>query len=100
MHQQEVPAAMCFVYACACLFAAPNVPNLVYNLVTTDLLVGPLSQPIIIIYWMSLINEARNFCIGVFVLHAVSSYVPCGMSLLATTSISVDRLLALSLELR
>ena len=78
----------------------PTSQILFYNLVTTDLLVGPLSQPMIIIYWMSLINEARNFCRGVFVLHAVSSYVPCGMSLLTTTSIRVDRLLALSLELR
>ncbi|XP_068730622.1 melanocortin receptor 4-like [Montipora capricornis] len=78
----------------------PTSKILFYNLVTTDLLVGLVSQPMIIIYWMSLINEARDFCRSVFVLHAVSSYVLCGMSLLITTSISVDRLLALSLELR
>ena len=69
-------------------------------LATTDLLVGLVTEPLAIVFWMSTIYERWNFCRHVFVSLVVTGYILCGMSLLTMTAMSVDRLLALSLGLK
>ena len=69
-------------------------------LATTDRCVGLISQPLTIIYWMSVANEYWNICPFAFVTHFITSYTLCGVSVGTVTAISVDRLLALLLGLR
>ena len=69
-------------------------------LATTDLLVGLVNQPLYAAYWMSVVYEHWNFCRYVKDAIVISSYVLCGVSLMTTTAISVDRLLAMLLGLR
>lgn len=69
-------------------------------LATTDLCVGLVSEPVAITYWISSNRDPWNICTNTFVTNIVIGYALCGMSLLTTTTISVDRLLALSLGLR
>ena len=75
--------------------------KLVYRcLATTDLLVGLVNQPLYAAYWMSVVYEHWSFCRYVKDAIVISSYVLCGVSLMTTTAISVDRLLAMLLGLR
>ena len=69
-------------------------------LATADLCVGLISEPLTIIYWMSVANEYRNIWPLAFVTHFITSYTLCGVSVGTVTAISVDRLLALLLGLR
>ena len=69
-------------------------------LATTDLLVGLVSEPLAIVFWMSTMYQRWNFCRLVFISLVVSGCILSGMSLLTMTAISVDRLLALSLGLK
>ena len=69
-------------------------------LATTDLLVGLVNQPLYAAYWMSVVYEHWSFCRYVKDAIVISSYVLCGVSLMTTTAISVDRLLAMLLGLR
>ena len=69
-------------------------------LATTDLLVGLVNQPLYATYWMSVVYEHWSFCRYVRDAIVISSYVLCGVSLMTTTAISVDRLLAMLLGLR
>ena len=69
-------------------------------LATTDLLVGLVSQPLYVTYWMSLVHEHWSLCRYAREAIVISSYVLCGVSLLTMTAISVDRLLAMLLGLR
>ena len=69
-------------------------------LATTDLLVGLVNQPFYAAYWMSVVYEHWSFCRYVRDAIVISSYVLCGVSLMTTTAISVDRLLAMLLGLR
>ena len=69
-------------------------------LATTDLLVGLVNQPFYAAYWMSVVYDHWSFCRYVRDAIVISSYVLCGVSLMTTTAISVDRLLAMLLGLR
>ena len=69
-------------------------------LATTDLLVGLVTQPIYVTFWMSVVHEHWSLCRYARDVIFILSYVLCGVSLLTTTAISVDRLLAMLLGLR
>ena len=69
-------------------------------LATTDLCVGLVSQPLVATYWMSVVHEDWSFCRYAFGAAYITSYALCLVSFLTLTAISVDRLLALLLELR
>ena len=62
-------------------------------LAVTDLCVGLITQPLFTVTLLTSFNVHRY----VFLIPVVSSLVLCGVSLLTSTAISVDRLLALSL---
>ena len=70
------------------------------NLATTDLCVGIIVEPLIITYWMSVINERWKICRYAFTLTFIMGYILTAVSLFTLTAISVDRLLALLLGLR
>ena len=65
-------------------------------LAVTDLCVGLITQPLFTVTLLTSFNVHRY----VSLILSVSSHVLCGFSLLTSTAISVDRLLALSLGLR
>ena len=74
---------------------------LLRNLVTTDLLVGVVSQPSLVAFWMSLrLLELRQVCRYILAVNRTTGNILCGVSLATTAAISVDRHLALSLGLR
>ena len=70
------------------------------SLATTDLLVGVISEPLTVTYWMSAVRKRQDDCYNALFTSFIASYLLCGMSLLTLTAISVDRLLALTLGLR
>ena len=73
---------------------------LLRSLLLTDLCVGLISQPLHVIYLMTLANKNWRICgIAEGLAHA-SSTVLCGESINILTAISVDRLLVLLLGLR
>ena len=78
----------------------PPSKLLLRSLATTDLGVGLISQPVAVIYWMSVVNEHWNIRPYAFVAQFITSYILCGVSVATLTAISVDRLLALLLGLR
>lgn len=69
-------------------------------LATTDLCVGLISEPLIIVYWMSLVYERFDICRYAQVSIFVTGHLLCSVSLLTLTAIGVDRLIALLLGLR
>ena len=70
-------------------------------LAVTDLCVGLIVQPLYATYIMSRIIKMNvNVLNYVYKVYGASSYILCGVSGLASTAISVDRLLALTLGLR
>ena len=69
-------------------------------LATTDLCVGLVSQPLGAMSWMSGVHEHWSLCRYASDAGYITGYALCSVSLLTLTAISVDRLLALSLELR
>ena len=69
-------------------------------LATTDLCVGLISEPLMVIFWMSVANEQWNICRYALVANFITGYILCGVSVGTLTAISVDRLLALLLGLR
>ena len=70
------------------------------NLATTDLLVGVVSQPSLVVFCVSLLLELRQTCRYVFAVSRTTNNILCGVSLATTAAISVDRHLGLSLGLR
>ena len=78
----------------------PPSKLLLRSLSTTDLCVGLVSEPLTVIYWMSIADEQRNICRIALVAQFITSYILCGVSVATMTAISVDRLLALLLGLR
>ena len=70
-------------------------------LAVTDLCVGVIVQPFFATYIMSrLIKMNVNVVYYVYKVYLASAYILCGVSVLTSTAISVDRLLALLLGLR
>ena len=69
-------------------------------LATTDICVGLIAEPLIIIYWISVVNKCWSICRVTLVISFLAGFVLCSVSLLTMTAISVDRLLALLLGLR
>ena len=67
-------------------------------LAVTDLCVGLVTQPLFTVKLLASLND--NEYPYVASIEVISSQVLCGVSLLTSTAISVDRLLALSLGLR
>jgi len=78
----------------------PPSKLLLRSLATTDICVGLLSEPLTVIYWMSIANERWTICRFALLARFITSYILCGVSVATLTAISVDRLLALSLGLR
>ena len=68
------------------------------SLAATDLCVGIIAEPLSVTYLMSVVNEQWNICRFVHS-NYITGYILCSMSLLTTTVISVERLLALLLGL-
>ena len=78
----------------------PPSKLLLRSLAGTDICVGLISEPLAVAYWLSVLN---GYCVSLRYIYAVvflTSIILCGVSLLTTTAISVDRLLALLLGLR
>ena len=69
-------------------------------LATTDLLAGLLAHPLVASLWISVVHKHWSICRFVLDASLVTSYVLHFVSLMTTTAISVDRLLALLLGLR
>ena len=69
-------------------------------LVTTDLLVGLVGQPLVATFWMSVVREQWRLCRFAWEAAFVSGYGLSLISLLTMAAMSVDRLLALFLGLR
>ena len=69
-------------------------------LAITDLLVGLVIHPLAVIHFMSFIHEDWGRCRWTYHAIFISGYALCSVSLSTTTTISVDRLLALLLGLR
>ena len=69
-------------------------------LATTDLCVGLITEPLNVVYWMSLTHEQWNLCRYAGICCFIAGYILSAVSLLTASAISVDRLLALLLGLR
>ena len=69
-------------------------------LAITDLCVGLVPEPLLVVYWMSLVHEYWDFCRYALYTCYISGFILCSVSLLVLTAISVDRLLAFLLRLR
>ena len=78
----------------------PPTKLLLRTLSASDLCVGLISEPLVVTYWLSVVNEQWNICRYVLSSTFIASYILGPVSLLTLTAISVDRLLALSLGLR
>ena len=70
------------------------------NLAMTDLCVGIFVEPLVVFYWTSVVNERWDICYYTDYADSLAGYTLCTVSLLTSTAISVDRLLALLLGLR
>ena len=70
------------------------------NLAITDLCVGIILEPLAVAYFMSVVNTKWNICYYTSLARRLVAYTLCSVSLLTSTAISVDRLLALLLGLR
>ena len=69
-------------------------------LATTDLLVGLLVKPLVVINLISVLEEERMICYFTSLSIFVVGYILSSVSLFTLTAVSVDRLLALFLGLR
>ena len=70
------------------------------NLAMTDLCVGIIVEPLAGAYWTSVVNKRWNICYYTRLAIGFLASTLCAVSLLTSTAISVDRLLALLLGLR
>ena len=69
------------------------------SLSASDLCVGLISEPLVVTYWLSVVNEDWSICRYALTSTFVATYILGPVSLLTLTAIS-DRLLALLLGLR
>ena len=67
------------------------------NLAVTDLCVGIIVEPLFAAYLMSVVTERWDICYYADFANLISGIILCSVSLLTSTAISVDRLLALLL---
>ena len=70
------------------------------SLAAADLCVGLIAEPVVVTYWMSMVNKQWSICRYAHYSNVITSFILCAVSLLTLTAISVDRLLALLLGLR
>ena len=70
------------------------------NLAITDLCVGIIVEPLYVAYWTSVVNKRWNICHYTSLTMGFWASTLCAVSLLTSTAISLDRLLALLLGLR
>ena len=73
---------------------------LLRTLSMTDLFVGLISEPLVVVYWLSVVKEHWSICRYALTATFISTYTLGPVSLLTLTAIGVDRLLALLLGLR
>ncbi|CAH3169630.1 unnamed protein product [Porites lobata] len=70
------------------------------NLAITALCVGIILEPLYVTYLTSVVNERWDICYHAYWAQTFLSYILCAVSLVTSTAISEDRLLALLLGLR
>lgn len=70
------------------------------NLAITDVCVGIIAQPLLVIWCTFVVNERWNSCVYALYGALTTGFTLCAVSLLTMTAVSVDRLLALLLRLR
>ena len=78
----------------------PPSKLLLRSLATTDLFVGAVAEPLVVVYWMSVVKQNWHFCRYAQSAVYLAGHVLCSVSLLTLTTIAVERLLALRLGLR
>ena len=78
----------------------PSSRTLFYSLAASDLCVGFIVQPLNLIYLTSTVTGNAALCFSTLPYFDIFGFAMCGVSLLTTAEISVDRLLALRLKLR
>ena len=69
-------------------------------LATTDLCVGLIAQPVVVVFLLSLVFKRSNLCRLAISASSVVNYLLCSVSLMTMTAISLDRLLSLILRMR
>ncbi|KAK2561012.1 Adenosine receptor A2b, partial [Acropora cervicornis] len=88
----------------------PPSKLLLRSLTTTDLFVGVVAEPLVVVYWVSVplvvvywvsvVKQNWHFCRYAQSAVYLAGHVLCSVSLLTLTTIAVERLLALRLGLR
>ncbi|XP_074630885.1 histamine H2 receptor-like [Acropora palmata] len=78
----------------------PPSKLLLRSLTTTDLFVGVVAEPLVVVYWVSVVKQNWHFCRYAQSAVYLAGHVLCSVSLLTLTTIAVERLLALLLGLR
>ena len=78
----------------------PPSKLLLRSLATTDLFVGVVAEPLVVVYWVSVVKQNWHFCRYAQSAVYLAGHVLCSVSLLTLTTIAVERLLALRLGLR
>ena len=78
----------------------PPSKLLLRSLATTDLFVGVVAEPLVVVYWVSVVKQNWHFCRYSYSAVYLAAHVLCTVSLLTLTTIAVERLLALLLGLR
>ena len=78
----------------------PPSKLLLRNLAATDLCVGIINQPLHVTHWFSVVYQWWDICCSTIATLIITGRMLCMVSLLTLAAISVDRLLALLLELR
>ena len=74
--------------------------QLLRSLAITDLCVGIVTDPLSIVYWVSSLNDLTTVCLYALSTAFVIGYTLTTVSLLTTSAISVDRLLAVIMGVR
>jgi len=70
------------------------------SLAATDLCAGLFSEPLYVTLLVTIVNKRWTICYQVLVGVSVTSFILCAVSLMTLAAISVNRLLALLLEVR